>query len=186
MKPCTYEEFGRLFFEEAVSKERILGVVQGMAGAPVELGPIGVGPGRAAEATATGQMGEASAERLDGDMIRYRVTIPVSLDFEVNLQVDKHRFHGEMVIPLHIQARATEDLKIVIDIEPPKARDVKLDLKASGLRASMLQKVAGIDAEVKRFVVKYVERELEKPEVTKTQLVDVGASIEATWAGMGA
>lgn len=186
MVHCSYEEFGRAFFEEAVSQERILGVVQSMAGEPIEFGPVGVGPGKAAQVKATGTMGDARAERLDGDVIRYRVTLPVSLDFTVDLQVDKHRFHGDLVIPLHIIARATEDLKIVIDVDPPLTRDVELDLKASGLRATMLQKVAGVDAEVKRFVVKYVERELEKPEVAQTRVVDVRESIESTWARMGA
>ena len=41
----SYERWGVDFFVEAVSRDRILGAVNTIAGQPIDFGPIGVGPG---------------------------------------------------------------------------------------------------------------------------------------------
>ncbi|MEH3032444.1 MAG: hypothetical protein PGN07_00010 [Aeromicrobium erythreum] len=177
MEHCSYEEFGVAFFEYAVSEEKVLASVREMAAEPIDMGPVGVGPGGAAQVRATGSVGEPEATRLPGELIRYRVVLPVSLDFTVDLQLDKHEFHGDLRVPLEILARATTDLQVEIVVEPPRSRDVELDLKASGLRASVLKKVANIDVEVKKFVAKYIQDEVAKD--ADSRLVDIRASIDA-------
>lgn len=181
---CSYEEFGDRFFRAAVTRERVLGAVDQLAGQPIDFGPVGVGPGRVAQVTARGEIGAATATEIPGDEIAYRVELPVRLDFDLNLQLDTHHFHGDLVVPLTVHARATEDLKIVVDVTAPGSRDIELDLKADGMRASLLKRVAGVDVEVKRFVAKFVAREIDKPEVVAARIVDVGATIDATWARM--
>ncbi len=182
---CTYEEFGALFFRAAVTPERIQGAVVALAGRPIDFGPMGVGPGRIAQVTASGQIGTATATQIPGDPLSFELVVPVALDFTVDLQVEKHRFHAAVEVPLIVTARATSDLKIIVDVEPPSADDVRLDLSAETVRASLLKRVAGIDGELRRFVAKYVAREVEKPAVAATRVIDVGRSIDAAWAGMG-
>ncbi len=176
-----YEEFGRRFFELAATPERILGAVNLLAGEPIAMGPIGVGPGRLAKVTASGAIGLATAAAIEGDLIAYRVTLPVALDFELNLQVDTHRFHADVQIPLVLTARAAEPLHIVIDVDAPKPRQIVVNLRASGLRASVLSLAVGVEGELQRFIAKYVVRELEKPAIAQARTIDVGAAIDGAW-----
>ncbi len=180
---CSYAEFGEVFVRAAVSKQRITDAI-GRAIGPIEFGPKPMGPGGVAEVTAHGTPDAPVVRELAADELAYQVMVPVHLDFEVDLQVDKHRFHGELVIPLTVHARTTDDLKILIEITGPRARDIRPDLKGDGLRASVIKRAASMDAEVKRFVAKYVAREIESPRVQAQCTVDVGAGIEATWAAM--
>ena len=48
----TYEEFGRKFFEIAVSEERVCNAIAAIAGDAFEIGPMGQGPGKIAKVTA--------------------------------------------------------------------------------------------------------------------------------------
>ena len=173
---CTYEEFGTLFFKAAVTRERVIGAVDGIAGKPIDFGPMGVGPGRIAQVTAKGQIGQATATELPGVPISYDLVVPVDLDFTINLQVEKQRFHAAVEVPLVVTAHATTDLRIIVD--------VTLDLAADGLRAGLLGRIANVDGELRRFVAKYVARELEKPHIVATRNIDVGVSIDVAWAGM--
>ena len=181
---CSYEEFGELFFRAAITPERILGAVDGIAGQPIDFGPMGVGPGRIARVTAKGQIGEAAATEIPGVPISYRLVVPVSLDFTVDLQVEKHHFHADVEVPLTVSAHATRDLRIIVDVTPPNPDELELDLAAEGVRATLLKRIANIDGELRRFVAKYVARELEKPHIVATRNIDVGVSIDVAWADM--
>jgi hypothetical protein len=181
---CSYEEFGALFFRAAITPERILGAVDGIAGQPIDFGPMGVGPGRIARVTAKGQIGEAAATEIPGIPISYRLVVPVSLDFTVDLQVEKHHFHADVEVPLTVSAHATRDLRIIVDVTPPNPDELELDLAAEGVRATLLKRIANIDGELRRFVAKYVARELEKPHIVATRNIDVGVSIDVAWADM--
>ena len=54
-------------------------------------------------------------------------------------------------------------------------------MEAEGLRAAVLQRVAGIEREIGRFVAKYVGRELDKPHIRKARDIDVAARIDGAW-----
>lgn len=176
---CSYAEFGKAFFARAVTRERVLGGVDGLAGQPIEFGPMQVGPGGIARVSASGVVGNATATDVPADEITFHVELPIELDLTVDLQVDTHRFHAELVVPLEIVAHATRDLKIVVEVTPPRASDIGLDLKASGIRATILQRAAGIEAELRKFVAKYVAQQIDQPEAVAGRTVDVGRAIDA-------
>jgi len=48
----TYEEFGRKFFEVAVTEDRVGGAIGAIAGSSFEMGPMGQGPGKIAKVSA--------------------------------------------------------------------------------------------------------------------------------------
>jgi hypothetical protein len=181
----SYETFGRQFFDIAVSEERILGGINVMAGQPIDFGPIGVGPARIAQVTAHGAIGQATTTRQAGDEISFRVVLPVKLDFTVDLQVDTHRFAATLAVPLVLTARAVDGLTIFIDVLPPTADQIGIDLSAQGLRASILQRVAGIENEVKRFVARFVAREIEKEHVRRARTINVAAALTGAWSAVG-
>ena len=180
-EPISYQQWGIDFFREAVSEERVLGAVNTIAGQPIDFGPIGAGPGKIAKVRAYGEIGAATATRERGDHIGYRVLLPVSLTFEVDLQVETHRFEAELLVPLTLTAVAMSGVRIFIEAKPPRGEDIQVELRAKGLRASVLQRVVGIEGELKRFVARYVRRELEKPHVRDARSIDVSRAIDKAW-----
>jgi hypothetical protein len=184
MELVTYREFGEQFFTHVVTEQRVLDAVNTLA-QPIDFGPVGVGPGRLVKLTAHGAIGDARSEPLVGDgLVAYRMTLPVDVAFAVDLGMDVHRFDATLEVPLLISARAVAGLKILIDVQPPTAREVTTRLRAEGMRASVLQRVAGVEGEVRRFVSTYVARELGKPYVREALLIDIGAQVDRAWAGI--
>ena len=155
-----------------------------LAGQQIDVGPMGVGPGRVVKVTARGEIGTAVGERVSDDPVTFPVTLPASLEFAINLGVDTHRFTADLSIPLTLTARAREDLAILIDVTPPRAGEVGCELKAQGLRASITQYAANVEGELKRFVSKYVTREIEKPYVVKARTIDVSGAIDKAVASL--
>lgn len=180
----SYQQWGLDFFDAAVSIDRILGAVNNIAGQPIDFGPIGVGPGKIAKVRAYGQIGEASASRLTGPQIAYRVELPVTLTFEVNLQVETHTFHAELLVPLTLTAQALDGVRIFIAIDPPRSSDVEVKVQAEGIRASIMQRVVNIEEELRRFVAKYVARETSKPHIEEARLIDVSTAIDRAWSSI--
>jgi hypothetical protein len=181
----SYADWGEDFFRTAVSAERVLSGVNVLAGQVIDVGPMGVGPGRVAKVTARGEIGTAVGERVSDDPVSFRVQLPVSLEFAINLGVDTHRFVADIVVPLTLTARARADLAIVLDVDPPTASQVVVRLKAKGLRASITQHAANVEGELKRFIAKYVGREIEKPYVKAARLIDVSGAIDQAVSSLG-
>lgn len=176
----SYGEFGLAFFQRAISDERILSAVSSIAGAPIEFGPIGAGPGRIAKVTAHGTVRDASVQRLsDDEPLQFNLHIPVDLKFVVRLTGTVHRFSADVRIDLTLTARAAKPLRAVIDVEPPGRGDVAVDIRAEGLASSALQIISGMENEVKRFVAKYIKQELAKPELKKARDVDIAVLVDA-------
>jgi hypothetical protein len=177
----SYADFGAVFFAHAVTEGRVLAGLSGLAGEPIEFGPIGAGPGRLAQVSASGVVGESSASRLEGDVVAFRLLIPVTLELRIDLGVDKHRFHVDVTVGLTLTARAATPLRVVIDVDEPTWRDVTVVVQADGLRAAVLERVSGLDREIGRFVARYVARELDKPHIRAARDIDVAARIDGAW-----
>jgi len=180
----TYEQWGADFFLAAISEERVLGAVNTIAGQPIDFGPMSAGPGGIAKVRAYGAIGRAIATRLRGDRIAYRVLLPVDLTFELDLQVEKQQFDAELLVPLTLTAVARSGLQIFIEATPPSGSEVQVELKAKGLRASVVQRVANVEGELRRFVARYVAEELDKPHVREARVIEVSRAIDQAWAAI--
>lgn len=180
----SYETWGAAFFRAAVTADRIASGVAALSGQPIDFGPMGVGPAKIARISATGAIGDAAITPVSGEALAYRVEVPVTLDFELGLPDGTHRFHADLVVPLVLTARALSGVRIFIEVTPPRARDVVTTVRAEGLRASLVQRIANVEVELRRFVAGYVSREMAKPEVAKARLIDVGASVDKAWASI--
>ena len=101
----------------------------------------------------------------------------------MDLQVETHRFEAELLVPLTLTAVARAAACASSSRPtPPRREEVQVELQAKGLRASVLQRVVGIEAELRRFVAGYVRRELEKPHVREARTIDVSRAIDKAWA----
>jgi hypothetical protein len=180
----SYAQWGVDFFAEAISEARVVSAVNTIAGHHIDIGPVGVGPGGFAKMTARGTVEPATAELVPGDCVAFRALVPVDLTFEVDLRVEKERYEAQLLVPLTLTAVARTGLRIFIEAAPPEPHEVQVNLQAQGSRASLLQRVAGVEDELRRFVAEYVAGELERPEVRQTRSIHVARAIPDVWATM--
>lgn len=181
----SYADWGSEFFRRAITADRVLAGVNVLAGQPIELGPIGVGPGRLVKLTANGAIGSAAGERVGDDPVAFDVRVPAAIDFAIDLGMDVQRFSADLLVPLSIVATAHDDLSIVLSVTPPKVAQVSVSLRAQGLRASITQYAAGVDAELQRFVSRYVAREITKDYVQRALTIDVSGLIDRAMSSLG-
>lgn len=180
----SYEDWGAEFFREALSERRILEAAGTVAGQPIDFGPVAVGPAGLARVRAFGETGAPEAVRLDGEPIAYRVLLPVDLTVEVDLQLELHRFRASLLVPVTVSVIALGGVRIFIDATAPTSREVEVEVRAQGLRATVLQRVADIEGELRRFVARHVSRQLEEPHVREARLIDVSRAIDRAWASL--
>lgn len=177
----TYEEFGRRFFEIAVTEERVAAAFAEIAGGEFEMGPMAQGPGGLAKVTANVKIQQPTARRSVGDTITFNVRIPLVIELIVDLRVDKQRFKVDGDIALRATARAAEPLTLVIDVAKPRPSDIAVHVTSKSVRGEILRIVAGVDTEIRRFVAAYVADEIDSPASQQAKVIDVEEAVASAW-----
>lgn len=178
----TYGEFGVQLFRQVLHPQRVAESIHTVLGDTIELGPFGAGPGRfLATVKALGTIGTPTAEPIPGHFVAYTVSLPISVDFDLDIGVDLHRFRCELVVPLKLTARAAAPLTIVWDITPPTDDQLVVKVEVDKRRTQWVRKVAGIDDELRRFMGRYIARELQKEHVIRATHIHLGEVIDAAW-----
>lgn len=185
-QPIGYDEFGMRFMDLVLHRDRVMQSINRVLGDEFQLGPIGAGPGRkVAKVTASGTFGAAYGEALT-DVVGYNVNLPVDVTFHLDLGVDTMRFDAEVLLPLRLTMELVEPLTILWHIAPPAPDDVAINVESENRRAAVLQKLTGLDGELRAFIVRFVERELEKPHVRKAMKIDLVTLIDNAWEHIAA
>ncbi|MFJ1457934.1 hypothetical protein [Nocardia sp. N2S4-5] len=177
----SYEEFGRRFLLYAASEQRITGAFGQLTGAAFDFGPIGVGPGRLAKVSAQVQLGEPTLKRDVGNHIEFDLAIPLSVDLLLDLALDRHRFQVEGYVHVHLTVRTAEPLRVLIDIAEPRPGDVRINVATATRRGQLLRILASVDHEIRRFVARYIAKEIRKPHIAAVRDIDVAARLDAAW-----
>jgi hypothetical protein len=180
----TYEQFGRKFFEIAVSEERVCNAIAAIAGDAFEMGPMAQGPGKIAKVSAKVRIMQPRVSRELGDLITFAIRIPLEIDMVVDLRIDRPKFMVFGEIKLRATARAAEPLLLILDVEKPRSSDISIHVTSTSLRAEVLRIVAGVDAEICRFISAHVSGEIDSPGSQKAKVIDVAKSIDAAWTGI--
>src|ERR1700754_1731831 len=180
----TYEQFGRRFFEVAVTEDRVGGAIGSIAGDEFEIGPIAQGPGKIAKVTAKVRIQDPKVKRVVGELITFSIRIPLEIDMVVDLRIDKPKFMVFGEIALRATARAVDPLLLILDVEKPRSSDISIHVTSQSLRAEVVRIVGGVDAEIKRFIAAHVSREIDSPGSRKAKVIDVARSIDAAWTGI--
>jgi len=179
--PLGYDEFGMRFMNLVLHRDRVMESISRVLGSEFQLGPIGAGPGRkVAKVTANGTFGTPYGEAL-ADVVGYEVNLPVDVAFHLDLGVDMLRFNAEVLLPLRLTMELVEPLTILWHIAPPHPDDVVMTVASDTRRATVLQKLTGLDGELRRFIVRFVDRELDKPHVKKAMKIDLVTLIDGAW-----
>ncbi|PXX68724.1 hypothetical protein DFR70_102409 [Nocardia tenerifensis] len=177
----SYQDFGRRFLEYAATEERILGAFDQLTGAAFDFGPIGVGPGRLAKASAQVRLGQAQVRRDIDEVISFALKIPLSVDMLIDLALDKHRFEVDGHIHLHLIVRTAEPLRVIIDIATPRSSDVRINVATDTIRGQLLRILASVDREIRRFVARYIAKEIQKPHIAAARDINVAERLDAAW-----
>jgi hypothetical protein len=180
----TYEEFGRKFFEVAVSEERVCNAIAAIAGDAFEMGPMGQGPGKIAKVSAKVRIMDPSVSRTVGEMITFAIRIPLEIDMVVDLRIDKPKFMVFGEIALRATARAAEPLLLILDVEKPRSSDISIHVTSKSLRAEVVRVLGNIDAEIRRFISAHVSGEIDSPASQKAKIINVADSIDVAWSGV--
>jgi hypothetical protein len=179
----TYEQFGRQFFEIAVTEDRVGGAIAAIAGDEFSMGPMAQGPGNLAKVTAKVRVLQPRLTRDVGELITFDIRIPLELDLVVDLRIDKPKFMVFGEIKLRATARAAEPLLLILDVEKPRPSDISIHVTSKTLRAELVRILGNIDAEIKRFVAAHVAGEIDSPASQKAKIIDVADSIDGAWSG---
>lgn len=177
----TYEEFGRRFFQVAVTEERVAAALAEVAGGEFEMGPMAQGPGGIARIFAKVAIQQPLVRRNLGETITFNIRIPLEIEMVVDLRVDKQKFKVAGDIELRATARAAEPLLLVIDVAKPRASDIAVHVTSKSVRGEILRVVAGVDAEIRRFIALYVAEEIDSPASDEAKIIDVAKELEAAW-----
>ncbi|MEU4342261.1 hypothetical protein AB0H00_13495 [Nocardia sp. NPDC023852] len=177
----SYEEFGRRFLEYAASAERIAGAFGQLTGTAFDFGPIGMGPGRLAKVSAQVQLGEPRVRRHVEEAISFELVIPLNVDLLLDLAVDRHRFHVEGAIHLHLTVRTAAPLRVLIDIAEPRPGDVHVNVASATRRGQLLRILASVDHEIRRFVARYISTEIRRPHIAAARDIDVARRLDEAW-----
>jgi hypothetical protein len=180
----TYEEWGRRFFEVAVTEARVASAFAAIAGDQFELGPMGQGPGRIAKVTAKVMIGEPQATRHLGETMTFDIRIPLELDLTVDLRLDKQRFKVDGEVALRAIARAAKPLLLVIDVAKPRPTDISVHVSARSIRGEILRIIGGVDGEIRRFTAAHVAEQIDAPESKRAQIINVEDMIDVAWTGV--
>ena len=180
----SYEEFGRRFYEIAVTEERVGGAIAAIAGDEFEMGPMGQGPGKIAKVTAKVRIQEPRVTRSNGELITFAIQIPLEIDMVIDLRIDKPKFMVFGEISLSATARAAEPLLLILDVQKPRPSDIAIHVTSKSLRGELLRVLAGVDAEIRRFIAAHVAGEIDSPESVKAKVIDVADRLDAAWTGV--
>lgn len=180
----TYEEFGRRFFEVAVSEQRVGDAIGSIAGDAFELGPIAQGPGKIAKVTARVKIQKPRVRRIVGDIITFSIAIPLEIDMMIDLRIDRPKFMVFGEIALQASALAAEPLLLILDVHKPRPSDIEIHVTSTSLRAELLRILAGVDAEIKRFIAAHVAGEIDSPGAEKAKVIDVAKELDSAWTGI--
>ena len=177
----TYEDFGRRFFELAVTEERVAAAFAEIAGDEFEMGPMAQGPAGLARVTAKVKIQQPHLRRTLGDTITFAIRIPLIIELVIDLWLDKQRFVIDGDIALRATARAAQPLLIVIDVAKPRPSDIAVHVTSRSVRGEILRIMAGVDGEIKRFVAAYVAEEIDSPASQQAKIIDVAEQTVSAW-----
>jgi hypothetical protein len=177
----TDEDFGRRFFELAVTEERVAAAFAEIAGDEFEMGPMAQGPAGLARVTAKVKIQQPHVRRTLGDTITFAIRIPLIIELVIDLWLDKQRFVIDGDIALRATARAAQPLLIVIDVAKPRPSDIAVHVTSRSLRGEILRILAGVDGEIKRFVAAYVAEEIDSPASQQAKIIDVAEQTVSAW-----
>jgi hypothetical protein len=91
------------------------------------------------------------------------------------------RYRGMLTIPLLLDVRTASPVRLMIDVEPPSAPDIGVELEAGDRSGRLIQILGNIDDEVRARTATEVAQRVEAPEARSKREIDVLAMVDDVW-----
>src|SRR5207248_8671579 len=129
----SFDQFGRNFMREVVTADRVAATIASVVGERIEVGPMAAGPRDAASATLRGRLVDVDVSPAgdeDGEVMRFTAVVRIECTLSVKAPVLNKRYRGMLTIPLVLDVRTAPPLRLVIEVDPPSAPDIGVELEA--------------------------------------------------------
>ena len=184
----SFDQFGRNFMSKVVTAERVAATIASVVGERIEVGPMAAGPRDAAQASLRGKLADVDVSLADADAdvgggqaMRFTALVRLDCTLAVKATVINKRYRGTLTIPLVLNVRTAPPLRLVIDVEPPLAPDIGVDLESRDRSGRLIQILGNIDGEVRIRAAAEVARRVEAPEARRHREIDVLAMVDDVW-----
>ena len=176
----SYEEFGRRLIEAIVTADRVEEALKGFASGAFETSvKLAAGLVRAEGA---GEVTRIHVDSLlDDDLLVFVATLHVDMQVLVRVSGVPSRYTATGKVTLVIRPLIDDDLSIVIDIPKITEADVSLKLRPSGTVASIIDQLGSVEEQVRREIVKFVNKRKDAPDAQQLRRIDVGGTIVQEW-----
>jgi hypothetical protein len=175
------EQFTQLVLRAAAPPDRVGEVVARLIGDHIHIGPLEVGPGGIASATAKGTRGQVGVAVCVDDYWRQTVTIPIALSIGVRLAKRIVRYRGEVEVQTRFRLRLDPPCTVTVEIEKVQQQHVRTTVDALGVGARLIGWIGGVDEIVAEQVLCYVEDLMSSPEFTAAMHIDVMGLMKRAW-----
>lgn len=183
----SYETFGVHWIRRVLDRDRVLATIDDVLGDQIALGPIAAGPGRTfASISFVGTFGPTSGVEVPGDKLTYAIELPVAVVFHVDLGIDRLTFEADVVVPLELVVHTEAPLRLRLELRTPTPDEIGLELRTATRRGRVLRRIAGLDAELRRFLITVLDTELAKPYVQRATHLDMDLLIGEAWPALTA
>lgn len=180
----SWADFGRAFVEAAVTTDRVAAALREVAGEEIRIGPMPAGPGDVAVVTAVGTLGDVTATRLgEDDGVAFRVEIGFAMALDVALGGQHHRYRSTLTVPLRLAVRPAPPLRLLIEVVPPRSREVVVSVEPKGLQARVIARAGNIEAQIAIQAAAYVREQLADPRSAERMVIDLEGLVEQAWPG---
>jgi hypothetical protein len=180
-----FDQFGHNFMRRVVTAERVAATIATVVGERIEVGPMAAGPRDAARATLRGKLADVDVSAgdgpEDGEAMRFTAVVRLDCTLAVKAPILDKRYRGTLTIPLLLEVRAALPLRLVIDVEPPSAPDIGVELQSGDRSGRLIQVLGNIDDEVRERAAAEVARRVESPEARRKREIDILGMVDEVW-----
>jgi hypothetical protein len=177
----TPEEFAHLLLIAAAPPDRVGDVVARLVGDDFSIGPVPVGPGGVASATAyatRGQVHVAIYEAADWHQI---VTVPISLSVEVQMGNRSAHYRGAVEVETRLRLRLKQPCNVRVEIEDITPDKIRTAIEPIGTAARVVDCVGGVEGTVAEQVLDFIDDLTSRPEFEDALNIDVIRVMQRAW-----
>jgi hypothetical protein len=175
------EQFTQQVLLAAAPPDRVGEVVARLIGDHITIGPLEVGPGGIASATAKGTRGQVRVGMCVDDYWRQMVTVPIALSIEVRLATRIVRYRGEVEVQTRFRLRLDPPCTVTVELEKVQRHHVRTTVDPLGVGARHIGWIGGVDEIVAEQVLCYVEDLMSSPEFATAMHIDVTGLMKRAW-----
>jgi hypothetical protein len=177
----TAEEFTHLVLLAAAPPERVAEVVARLVGDQITIGPLAVGPGGIASATARGTRGRVSIAISGDDNWHQIVTVPIALRVDVQLAKQILHYRGKVEVQIRFRLRLDPPCTVTVELEEVQKHHIRTAVHPIGVGALLIGWVGRVHQIVAQEVLSYVRVLMASPGFDAAMHIDVVGLLRRAW-----